>query len=79
MNYTVTRQLTSNQEVHGVKAVLVANSATIGVTADLYTYGLSGVSAASRITVPASNTVLFPIQICGVSFGASSISAWALS
>ena len=79
---TVTRPLSTNQEVHGVKAILIANSSASGGTAELYTTGfntgLTGTSFSSKIYIPASDTKLFPIQIVGASFG-NTISVWALS
>jgi hypothetical protein len=78
MIYTVTRPLSTNQEVHGVKAILIANSSASGGTAELYTTGITGASASSKIYIPATDTKLFPIQIVGASFG-NTISVWALS
>lgn len=75
--YTVVRQLTTNQEVHGVYGVMIANSGA-GATCELYTYGLNGVSASSKIFAAASSTDIYPIRVAGVSFG-SGISVWALS
>lgn len=75
--YTVTRPLTTNQEVHGVKAILITNTSTT-TTVNLYTTGLTGVSASTIISIPANDTMLLPIQVVGVSFGGS-IAAWALS
>ena len=78
MIYTVTRPLSTNQEVHGVKAILIANSLGSGGTAALYTTGITGASASSIISIPGNVTKLFPIQVVGISFGVG-IAAWALS
>ena len=59
--YTLTRPLSTNQEVHGVKGILIANSSAGGGTAELYTTGITGVSASSKIYIPASDTKLPPI------------------
>ena len=77
MIYTVTRPLSTNQEVHGVKAILITNTSTT-TTVNLYTTGLTGVSASTIISIPGSDTMLLPIQVVGISFGGS-IAAWALS
>jgi len=77
MIYTVTRPLSTNQEVHGVKAILITNTSTT-TTVNLYTTGLTGVSASTIISIPGNDTLLLPIQVVGVSFGGS-IAAWALS
>lgn len=77
MIYTVTRPLSTNQEVHGVKAILITNTST-ATTVNLYTTALTGVSASTIISIPANDTLLLPIQVVGVSFGGS-IAAWALS
>lgn len=77
MIYTVTRPLSTNQEVHGVKAILITNTSN-NTTVNLYTTGLTGVSASAIISIPGNDTMLLPIQVVGVSFGAG-IAAWALS
>ena len=77
MIYTVTRPLSTNQEVHGVKAILITNTSTT-TTVNLYTTGLTGVSASSIISIPGNDTMLLPIQVVGISFGVG-IAAWALS
>ena len=77
MIYTVTRPLSTNQEVHGVKAILITNTST-ATTVNLYTTGLTGVSASTIISILGNDTMLLPIQVVGVSFGVG-IAAWALS
>ena len=77
MIYTVTRPLSTNQEVHGVKAILITNTST-ATTVNLYTTGLTGVSASTIISILGNDTMLLPIQVVGLSFGAG-IAAWALS
>ena len=77
MIYTVTRPLSTNQEVHGVKAILITNTST-ATTVNLYTTGLTGVSASTIISILGNDTMLLPIQVVGISFGAG-IAAWALS
>jgi hypothetical protein len=77
MIYTVTRPLSTNQEVHGVKAILITNTSTT-TTVNLYTTGLTGVSASTIISIPGNDTLLLPIQVVGVSFG-NTISVFALS
>ena len=78
MIYTLTRPLLTNQEVHGVKAILIANTNASATVINLYTTGITGASASTRISIPISDTKLFPIQVVGVSFG-TGIAAWALS
>ena len=77
MIYTVTRPLSTNQEGHGVKAILITNTST-ATTVNLYTTGLTGVSASTIISILGNDTMLLPIQVVGISFGAG-IAAWALS
>ena len=77
MIYTVTRPLSTNQEVHGVKAILITNTST-ATTVNLYTTALTGVSASTIISIPGNDTLLLPIQVVGVSFG-NTISVFALS
>lgn len=77
MNYKIFVPITNNAPVSGAKAVLLANSSSAAAV-DLYTYGITGATASSRIALAANDTLLLPVKVCGVSFGVN-ITAFALS
>ena len=78
MNYKIFVPITNNAPVSGAKAVLLANEYEQTMLVDLYTYGITGATASSRIVLAAGNTLLLPVKVCGVSFGAM-VTAFALS
>ena len=60
----------NNAAVGKCKGVLLANTTSSAVVADLYTYGDTGATAATRVSVPAGDTKVFHIRVWGISFGA---------
>jgi len=50
------------------KGVLLTNTST-ATSVDLYTYKANGTTAATRIQLPATDSVIIPIRVWGVSFG----------
>lgn len=60
----------NNTAVGKCKGVLLANPTASALQADIYTYGDTGVTAATRVSVPAGDTKVFHIRVWGISFGA---------
>ena len=79
MNYKIFVPITNNAPVSGAKAVLLSNESNRAKEVEYYTYGITGATASSRITLAASSTVLLPVKVCGVSFNSEQIKAFALS
>lgn len=60
----------NNTAVGKCKGVLLANTSGSSAPVDLYTYGDTGATAATRVSIPGGDTKVFHIRVWGISFGA---------
>jgi len=60
----------NNTPVGKCKGVLLTNTTGTGVYADLWTYGDTGATAATRVGIPGNSTEVFNIRVWGISYGA---------